>query len=357
MPRAAAPYGSQGRARLEDACVVLVDQDNSRLEYIAGMLRNSGFSRCSIAREWRDIEQRPEAGEADLVLVDVDTEGGTRLLSQVCSATPAGVVRPVVALTEDKTPTNRKRLLGLGATDYLLKPFEIDELVMRVRSLLSLRANQIATQGRSRQLEDAVRERTGEVVRAQMETIERLAAAGEYRDDETGLHAKRVGELAAALAEVLGEPQNIISLLRRAAPLHDIGKIGVPDSVLLKPGLLTEEEFELMKTHTLIGAKILGGSSHELIRYAAVIALTHHERYDGLGYPAGLEGEFIPLSGRIVAVADAFDALTHQRRYKRAWPLEAAVGEIRKGTGTRYDPKVVEALLNLHRQGRLQQFL
>jgi putative two-component system response regulator len=177
---------------------------------------------------------------------------------------------------------------------------------------------------------------------ARLETLERLALAGEYRDDNTHEHAQRVGRSAARLAEALGRPAYEVELLRRAAPLHDIGKIGVPDAILLKPGKLDRQEYELMKSHARIGHQILSGSGSRVLRVSAEIALTHHERWDGSGYPAGLEGEEIPLGGRITAVGDVFDALMHRRPYKDAWALDAALAEIRHAAGRHFDPAVVE---------------
>ena len=182
---------------------------------------------------------------------------------------------------------------------------------------------------------------------SQLQVIQRLAIAAEYRDDQTGEHTRRVADLAAPIGEGLGMSDEQVLLLRQAAPLHDVGKIGIPDSILLKPGRLTPEEFTEMKTHTTLGAGMLAGGRGALLEMAEAIALTHHERWDGGGYPRGLKGEAIPLAGRIVAVADVFDALTHSRPYKRAWPLEAAVREIAAQAGRQFDPAAVDAFLRL----------
>ncbi|MEA2312808.1 MAG: hypothetical protein QOE28_2776 [Solirubrobacteraceae bacterium] len=180
---------------------------------------------------------------------------------------------------------------------------------------------------------------------SQLEVIQRLAIAAEYRDDDTGEHTRRVADLAAMIAAALGMSDEHVLLLRRAAPLHDVGKIGIPDSILLKPGRLTPEEFTEMKTHTTLGAGMLAGGRGALLEMAEAIALTHHERWDGSGYPNGLAGEAIPLTGRIVVVADVFDALTHARPYKPAWFLEDAVREIAAQAGRQFDPTAVDAFL------------
>jgi PAS domain S-box-containing protein len=189
--------------------------------------------------------------------------------------------------------------------------------------------------------------------RAQEETIDRLARAGEFRDDDTGLHTRRVGRTAALLARELGLPTAEALRVGQAAVLHDVGKVGIPDAILLKPGRLTDEELAHVRQHTAHGAAILGGSEHDLLQLAEVIAVSHHERWDGTGYPTGLAGEAIPLVGRIVAVADVLDALTHARPYKAAWPLERALAEIEAQAGRQFDPRVVVALLRLHEHGHL----
>ena len=202
-------------------------------------------------------------------------------------------------------------------------------------------------------LEQRVRDRTRELDEAHVEMLERLAVAAEFRDDATGRHIQRVGQMAALLARQLGLPSEQVELIARAAPLHDIGKIGVPDRILLKPDALTPEEFELIKTHTTIGARILSGGRFPLLQIAEEIALTHHERWDGSGYPNGLRGEDIPISGRIVALADVFDALTSPRSYRKKRLLEQALADITQGAGTQFDPRVVEAFL-LRRPGPWQ---
>jgi putative two-component system response regulator len=235
------------------------------------------------------------------------------------------------------------------------------EVLLRIRNLLRTRFLHIEVQHQNHVLEERVRERTRELEEAhhailnhtqdlreaQIETIERLAAAAEYRDDDTGQHVHRVSQNCARIALALNWPDASIDLLRKASPLHDVGKIGIPDHILLKPGKLTSEEWETMKAHTLIGASILSGSRFPLLQMAEEIALTHHEKWDGTGYSPGLCGEAIPVSGRIVAVADVFDALTHERPYKKAWPVNEAIGEIRSQSGRHFDPAVVEAFLTL----------
>lgn len=196
-------------------------------------------------------------------------------------------------------------------------------------------------------LEQKVAARTSELERARAKTLKRLALAGEYRDDDTFEHTERVGATCAEIARELGLDDKQVEIFRLAAPLHDLGKIGIPDSIMLKPGRLTDQEVEVMKTHTTLGAKLLTGSGSPVLQMGTVIAESHHERWDGTGYPYGLAGEAIPLVGRIVAVADVFDALTHDRPYKSAWPVEEAIAEIERGAGKQFDPRVVRAFLRI----------
>jgi putative two-component system response regulator len=203
------------------------------------------------------------------------------------------------------------------------------------------------------QLEERVRERTREIARTQAEIVNRLGLAAEYRDEGTGNHIKRMSEFCRVLGEALGMNSMELDVLAQASTMHDVGKIGISDKILLKPGKLTDEEFEIMKTHTTIGADLLSGGDCELLSLARVIAETHHERYDGGGYPGGLAGHDIPLPGRIACVADVFDALISSRPYKSAWPWDKAVAEIEKGAGSHFDPQLVRLFLN--RKDQLQR--
>jgi putative two-component system response regulator len=196
-------------------------------------------------------------------------------------------------------------------------------------------------------LEAKVAERTADLDRAHAETLKLLAIAAEYRDDATAKHTERVGVAAAAIATQLGLGEREVRLMRDAAPLHDVGKLAIPDSILLKPGRLTTDEFEVMKTHAALGSGLLAGTRSPVLEMGSVIAGSHHERWDGTGYPRGLASEMIPLAGRVVAVADVFDALTHDRPYKRAWSPARAVAEIERASGSQFDPRVVAAFISL----------
>jgi putative two-component system response regulator len=253
---------------------------------------------------------------------------------------------PILILSADLAPEARREALSRGAKDFVGKPFMPDELLLRIRTLLETRLLYLQIQSQNQLLEAKVRERTRALEEAQVEILERLAVAAEFRDDNTGQHTQRVGQMSALVARQLGLPDNQVALIRRGAELHDVGKIGVPDTILLKIGKLTTEEFEIIKTHTVIGARILSGGKFPLLRLSEEIAFTHHERWDGHGY-AGIRGTDIALAGRIVAVADVFDALTQQRPYKPAWPVADAIGEIDRQRGKQFDPDVVDAFLRV----------
>jgi putative two-component system response regulator len=251
----------------------------------------------------------------------------------------------VLMLTGDTSLETRRRALALGARDFVAKPFDADEILLRIRNLLETRALHGALVEQNARLEQRVEERTRDLEIAQMEVLDRLAAAAEFRDDDTGQHTQRVGAIAARLAATLGLDAEQVELVRRAAPLHDVGKIAIPDKILRKPDRLTEGEFEIMKAHTTVGAHILSGGCSPLVQMAERIARSHHERWDGTGYPDGLRGEQIPIEARIVSVADVLDALSHARPYRPAWTTDRILLLIRNGRGTHFDPAVADALL------------
>ena len=254
---------------------------------------------------------------------------------------------PIIMVTADTESDVRTNALDLGAYDFLNKPVDKLELLARVRNLLALRESQRALSDRAAWLAAEVKKSTEEIRAREREMIIRLSKAAEHRDPETGQHLLRMANYSRLIAGELGLSINEQDLILLAAPMHDIGKVATPDAILLKPGKLTEEEFFIMKQHASIGHAILDGSECDLISTAAILALTHHEKFDGSGYPNGLKGEDIPLYGRIVAVADVFDALTSPRPYKRAWTLEEACQFLRDNSGSHFDPQCVNAFFNV----------
>jgi two-component system response regulator RpfG len=250
---------------------------------------------------------------------------------------------PLVMVTGSQDKRTLYDALHAGANDYLSKPVDREECVARCRNLLQMRKLHQIHKGRSKWLEERVTEATQEISRREKETLMRLAKAGEYRDEETGNHVERMARFAGIIGKCLGLSDAETNLIELAAPMHDIGKIGIPDHILRKPGKLDPQEFAIMKTHTSIGHEILKNSPSVYLQMGAVIALGHHEKYDGSGYPGGLVGEAIPLPARIVAVADVFDALTSDRPYKKAWPIQEAYSYIHTESGKHFDQKCVEA--------------
>jgi putative two-component system response regulator len=279
----------------------------------------------------------------DLVILDLHMPGfdGFELLDGMRSVMPEGDFIPVLVLTGDIIIDTRRTALKLGATDFLTKPFDNRELVLRIGNMLRTRLLHVTLTEQREELKAALTARVGELEEARIELLEGLAHASELRDPETGRHMRTVGEISEKLALGLGLDADASRAIGRAAPLHDIGKIGVPDGTLLKRGPLSEAQLHLMRDHTIIGERLLGSFCSPLLQTAAGIARHHHERWDGTGYPDGLKGTDIPLAARIVAVADVFDALVNDRPYRKAWSTEPAIELILAGSGTHFDPDVV----------------
>jgi putative two-component system response regulator len=286
----------------------------------------------------------------DLVLLDITTPGmdGFEVCRRI-KADPRWCDIPVVFTTEPGNPEKETMGLMLGAVDCIAKPFHAAVVQARVRTHLSLGLARRQLARQNHLLEEEVTKRTAQLERAlqqirdaSTETIIRLSRAAEYRDEDTGAHVLRIAHYVGVIARHLSMEQGAIDVLMRAAPLHDVGKIGIPDRILMKPGPLTAEEFDVIKTHPEIGARLLTGSRSEIIRLAELLALTHHERWDGGGYPRGLAGHDIPLPGRILTVADMFDALVSRRPYKEPFPISTSLDIIRQHRGTALDPAVVD---------------
>jgi putative two-component system response regulator len=332
-----------------EAGILIVDDEPANVLLLEHILDQAGYPNHTATTDPRQVLAIHARFDPDLVLLDLAMPhlDGLAVMAQLRQVTPAGTYLPILVLTADMSTQAKQQALSGGATDFLLKPFDPTEVLLRIGNLLQTRRLHVELQGHNQLLEQRVRDRTAQLEAARNEILERLALASEYRDDETHRHTLRVGEASALLATALGLPDEQVRQLRQAAPLHDIGKIGISDVVLLKPARLTPEEFDHVKTHTLIGGRILADSPVPVLRLGREIALTHHERWDGSGYPHGLKGERIPLSGRIVTVADVFDALTHDRPYKHAWPLDQAVAEITAQRERQFDPDVVDAFLGL----------
>jgi len=282
----------------------------------------------------------------DLVIVDymmpeLDGIEFIRLMREM----PGRDLVPILMITANDQKQIRYRALDLGANDFLTKPIDKVEFLARTRNMLSLNQARKHMANHASWLTDEVRKATREIIVRERETVFRLSKAAEYRDPETGAHILRMAHYSMLIARELGLSEAEQQLILEAAPMHDIGKVGIADKILLKPGRLDPEEFDVMKQHAMFGYDLLRGSTSKLLQAGAEIARGHHEKYDGSGYPDGLKGEDIPVFSRIVAVADVFDALTSERPYKKAWEVADAVQFLKDGAGSHFDPACVEAFL------------
>ena len=315
--------------------ILIVDDSPVNIDILKGVLGDeynikaatNGEVALKIARNLRP----------DLILLDImmpEMDG-----YEVCSWLKANIETqniPVIFITAKDKPMDETHGFEVGAVDYITKPISPPVVLARVRTHLALH-------DQNQELERLVKERTKELLETQLEVIRRLGRAAEYRDDETGMHVIRMSNYAYEIALEIGLDKQEAELILNVVPMHDVGKIGIPDAILLKPGKLTPEEWEIMKKHTEYGARIIGDHPSKILKAAKIVALTHHEKWDGTGYPNGLAGEDIPLIGRICAVADVFDALTSKRPYKEAWDIEKAVNLILEEKGKHFDPILVDA--------------
>jgi len=323
---------------LAPATILVVDDTPRNIDILQEIL--SPRYRVKVATSGaRALAIAAQADAPDLILLDIMMPGmdGYEVIARL-KADPATRGIPVLFVTAKETPEDEQRGFDLGCVDYITKPISAPRVLARIRTHLDLR-------DQNRVLEGKVAERTRELEETRLSIIQRLGRAAEYRDNETGMHVIRMSHASRITALELGLPEAQADLLLQAAPMHDIGKIGIPDRVLLKPGKLDAEEWAIMRRHPEIGHGIIGTHASPLLRLAAEVALTHHERWDGTGYPHGLAGEAIPVAGRIVAVADVFDALTSVRPYKPAWPVADSVAVLEQGAGSHFDSRAVAAFL------------
>jgi putative two-component system response regulator len=328
--------------------VLIVDDEASNTQLLHQYLARWGYTQVCSTNTSALAMTLFDRFRPDVVLLDLHMPApdGFDLLATLPRQVD-GVDVPALVLTADVSTETKRQALEAGARDFLTKPFDPAEVRLRVANLLRTRHLELDLLGYGRTLEQRVDERTRELDVARRETLAKLAIAAEFRDDSSGEHSHRVARTTAMLAELVGASAETIETVRQAAPLHDVGKIGIPDAVLLKPGRLEPTERSQMERHAQLGAHILSGSTSPVLAAAEEIALSHHERWDGTGYPHGLNGHEIPLSARLVAVADVYDALTQERPYKPAWRVEDAVGEILDQRGRHFDPAIVDAFADL----------
>ena len=349
-----------------DSRVMIVDDEGVNIEIVKAYLEEEGFENFITTTKSTEAVDIVRSERPDILLLDIKMPevSGLQILESLRSDRDLRMI-PAIVLTAATDPQTKLRALRLGASDFLAKPVDPSELMLRLENVLAAKAYQDHLAKYSEQLERQVKLRTQELVRSRQEAIHCLARAGEYRDDDTGHHVTRVGRYSALIAKELGFPEPAIELIEQAAQLHDVGKIGIPDSILHKPGKLEPHEFDIirdhcgigrriinplsheesirLKTHTSVGLQIMGSTNSPVLKLAAVIAASHHEKWDGSGYPKGLAGNAIPIEGRIVAVADVFDALSSARPYKEAFPLEKCLKILTDGRGKHFDPRVLDA--------------
>lgn len=330
---------------IKSASILVVDDQPANVKLLQKSLELDGYRDIDVTTRPAEGLEMFRSRRHDLVLLDLnmpEIDGFQVMETMRVIIDKEDDFLPVIVLTAQTDRESRLRALETGARDYLTKPFDRTELGTRIRNMLEVRLMHNQIRDQNKMLEQRVRERTQEIEETRLEIITRLGRAAEYRDNETGLHIIRMSKISALLAREAGLDEIECRLILNASPMHDVGKIGIPDGVLLKPGKLESDEWEIMKTHAEIGAEILSGNNSDLLQMARVIAQTHHEKWDGSGYPGGLAGEDIPLEGRIVALADVFDALTSERPYKKAWPVQDAIDFINEQAGKHFDPMLVE---------------
>ncbi len=332
------------------ARILCADDEDINLLLLEGMLVPLGYE-VIMARDGEEALERVQETHPDVILLDVmmPKMDGFEVARQLKDNEETRII-PIVMVTALREVEDRVKALEVGADDFLSKPVDQVELRARVRSLIKVKAYHDHMRNYQKELETEVAKRTEQLRKAfqkikelSLDTIHRLSQAAEYKDEDTGEHIQRMSNISAVVARKMGLNDKTVEAILYASPMHDVGKIGIPDRILLKPGKLEQDEWEIMKQHTVIGAKILGGAKSGFIKLAEIISLTHHEKWDGSGYPKGLKRSKIPLAGRIVSLADVFDALTSKRPYKEPFSLEKSYAIIKEGRGCHFDPDVVDA--------------
>ncbi len=331
----------------QNSRILIVDDTPANVFLLEQLLKISGYTHIVTLTDSREVLTTYQTFKPDLLLLDLKMPylDGFDILTQL-NALENEDYLSVIVITAQSDKENRLKSLDLGARDFIGKPFDHTEVIMRVTNLLEIRLLHNATKENNRLLEERVAERTQEIESIQLELVNKLLIAAEFRDDDTGNHIIRIGQYAAELGQLAGLSASHCQRLTPAAMMHDIGKIGIPDGILLKPGPLTATEMAIMKTHTQKGADILTGSAGAVLQLGEVIALSHHEKWDGSGYPAGLAADAIPLEGRITAICDVFDALLSVRPYKPAWTMASTLDLMAREAGHHFDPDLLHLFLD-----------
>jgi len=326
--------------------ILLVDDTKANIDILVQSLKDD--YKLGVALDGKKAIEYTQSNSLDLILLDILMPGMDGF--EVCKRlkeNPSTSDIPIIFITAMDDPAHKREGLSIGAVDYITKPFDISEVKARVKTHLTLKVTQESLKNKNLILEEKVRQRTRELKETQVEIINRLSLASKFRDCGTGQNVLRISHLAEMLGRKAGLCAEEAERLALSSTLHDAGKIGISDSILMKKGKLTEDEWSHMKEHTNIGSRLLAGSNSQLMQDAQTIALTHHEWWDGTGYNRGLKGEEIPLIGRIVAICDVFDALISERPHKEPWPLAQAFEEIQSRSGTHFDPRLVEIFIEM----------
>ncbi len=328
------------------AKVLIVADDPSNAAPLHEILEKDGYKNLFSTDELPHVLPLYRKHRFDLILLDIEMSGiaGMKVLQQLQKGTKGNFL-PVIVLSAHADQQTRKKTLGMGAKDFIAKPFENWEILLRIQNILQASLYHKQQVSRKDLLESEIHKRTKEILATQFEIVQRLAVAGELRDNETGAHVKRMSHICSLLSKQRGLGQEFSELMLYASAMHDVGKIGVPDSILLKTKKLSPEEWLIMQQHPVIGARIIGNHDSKLISLAREIALYHHEKWDGSGYPHGISGNEIPISARIAAISDVFDALTSDRPYKQAWSIEKVVETIQAESGKHFEPVMVDLLI------------
>jgi len=329
-----------------DASILVVDDEPANVKLLVKLLSLQGYTNIVSTVNPEDVMSLYKENNFDLIILDLDMPilDGFAIMDQF-KLIDEDLSPSILVLTAQHMQSYKQRALDNGAHDYVTKPFDANELSSRVRNLLQVHLSHKFMLSQNEILERKVAERTQSLHETRLKIVRHLGRAAEYRDNETGLHIIRMSKIAVVLAKAAGFDNKQCDLLLNAAPMHDIGKIGIPDSILLKPGKLDKEQWDIMQTHVQIGAEILSGDDSDLMCMAHDIALSHHEKWNGKGYPNKLSGKDIPLVGRITALADVFDALTSERPYKKAWSLDDALKYLKSEKCEHFDPELVDLFL------------
>ena len=333
-------------ADIHDAKILIVDDNQANVALLEALLEEDDYLNTFATTDPFQVMPLYNEHQFDLILLDIRMPGrsGIDILNDLQKVLRDNFL-PVIVLTAQTDEDTRRKALEAGAKDFITKPFSDWEVLLRIRNTLQTRLYYTRQILRADLLENEILDRTKEIRATQFEIVQRLGVAGELRDNETGAHVKRMSHICGLLATKRKLGADYSEHLLYASTMHDVGKIGIPDSILLKSGKLTEMEWQIMRQHPQIGAKIIGNQNSKLIALAREIALNHHEKWDGSGYPHGVAGDAIPISAQIAAVSDVFDALTSERPYKPAWTVEAAAKEIESCSGSHFEPRTVEVFL------------